>query len=64
MWDARNGSLLHTLTGHSDVINYMDIAFAPSTATSGIGSERAMVVTGSEDKSVRIFLVDFDSLLH
>lgn len=62
VWDARNGNLLHTLTGHSDVINHMDVAFAPPAATGGTGGGQAMVVTGSDDTTVRIFVVDFDSL--
>ena len=55
LWDARNGSLLHTLTGHSDVINDVDMQFSEN----GV----AVVVSGGDDKTVRVFEVDTNSLL-
>lgn len=60
-WDARNGQLLQSLTGHSDVINDMDVSFVPSA--SGGGGGHAVVVTASDDKSVRVFDLDIDALL-
>ena len=59
--DARNGQLLQTLTGHSDVINDMDVSFVPSS-TGGAGGH-AVVVTASDDKTVRIFDLDIDAVL-
>ena len=61
LWDARNGQLLQTLTGHSDVINDMDVSFVPSS-TGGAGGH-AVVVTASDDKTVRIFDLDIDAVL-
>lgn len=55
LWDARTGALLATLTGHTDVINDMDIQFAEN------GS--AVIVTVSDDKSIRTFEVDVNAIL-
>jgi ribosome assembly protein SQT1 len=55
VWDARTGALLTTLTGHTDVINDTHIQFMES------GS--AVVVTASDDKSVRVYEVDVNALL-
>lgn len=49
IWDARNGTVVAALTGHSDMINDMDVQ---------IVGEKAVVVTGSDDKTVRIFEVN------
>eukprot|EP00980_Cylindrotheca_fusiformis_P013088 scaffold3281_cov129-Cylindrotheca_fusiformis.AAC.7 len=55
MWDARNGKLLHTLTGHSDTINEMDLkCFENGTA---------VVVTTGDDKSIRVFDVNVNEIL-
>ncbi|KAG7341451.1 WD40 repeat-containing protein [Nitzschia inconspicua] len=56
LWDARTGTLLATLTGGAEQINDLDIQFVPN---SGI----AILVTGSDDKTVRIFEVDVNALL-
>eukprot|EP00339_Tiarina_fusa_P009302 CAMPEP_0117072554 /NCGR_PEP_ID=MMETSP0472-20121206/51085_1 /TAXON_ID=693140 ORGANISM="Tiarina fusus, Strain LIS" /NCGR_SAMPLE_ID=MMETSP0472 /ASSEMBLY_ACC=CAM_ASM_000603 /LENGTH=465 /DNA_ID=CAMNT_0004796741 /DNA_START=94 /DNA_END=1491 /DNA_ORIENTATION=+ len=53
-WDARSGSLLHTVTGHTEMINDMDIAFMEN------GS--AAIVSAGDDKSIRIFEVDVNSI--
>eukprot|EP00536_Pseudo-nitzschia_multiseries_P001500 jgi/Psemu1/300792/fgenesh1_kg.19_\ len=55
VWDARNGNLLHTLTGGSaEQINDMDIHYLPN------GS--AVIVTASDDNSVRVFELDVNAL--
>jgi WD40 repeat protein len=54
-WDARSGGLLHTVTGHTEMINDMDIAFMEN------GS--AAIVSAGDDKSIRIFEVDVSALL-
>lgn len=57
VWDARNGNLLHTLTGGStDQINDMNVLFLPN------GS--AVIVTASDDHVVRVFELDVDALTH
>jgi len=56
LWDARSGKLIHTLTGHTDVINDMSIRFIDNGNT-------AVIVSGSDDKYVRVFEVDVASLL-
>jgi WD40 repeat protein len=55
VWDARNGSLLQTLTGHTDVINDMDIQFMDTGA--------AVIVSAGDDKTVRAFELDVKSLV-
>ena len=59
LWDARNGQLLQTLTGHTDVINDMDVSFVAGSGAAG----QAVIVTASDDKTVRIFNVDIDAAL-
>jgi len=53
IWDARNGSLVQTLTGHSDMINDLDVSFIDAENEGGT----AVIVSGSDDKSVRIYEV-------
>ena len=48
IWDVRMGKMVDCLTGHEDMINDMDVSFVS-------GSTSAIVVTGSDDKSVRMF---------
>ena len=56
VWDARTGTLLHSLTSGSaaDQINDMEIQFLPD------GS--AVVVAGADDNVVRVFELDVNSL--
>lgn len=54
MWDARNGSLLYTLTGHTDVINDIDIQF--------LDNGTAVIVSAGDDKTVRVFELDINSI--
>jgi ribosome assembly protein SQT1 len=56
LWDARNGSLIHTLTGGAEQINDMDIQFVPETGA-------AVIVTASDDKKVRVFDLDVNAVL-
>jgi WD40 repeat protein len=52
LWDTRSGVCLKSLTGHSDVINDMCILFGDG------GNKPDIVITGSDDYSVRVFIVD------
>ncbi len=56
VWDARNGNLLHTLSGGAtaDQINDMDIQFLPD------GS--AVIVAASDDNAVRVFELNVNTL--
>jgi len=54
VWDARNGALVIALTGHSDMINDL--------AVETVG-DNAILVTGSDDNSVRVFEVDIAAAL-
>lgn len=55
LWDARNGMLLTTLTGHTDVINDADIQFFENGT--------AVFVSAGDDKMIRVFEVDPNALL-
>jgi WD40 repeat protein len=55
LWDARNGKLIHTLTGHTEMINDLDIQFMDGGA--------AVVVSVGDDSSIRIFEVDVRAVL-
>ena len=48
IWDARVGTLVISMTGHEDMINDMNVSFVE-------GSNAAVIVTGSDDKSVKMF---------
>lgn len=56
VWDARNGTLLHTLTGGStaDQINDMDIQF--------LSDGSAVIVAAGDDNVVRVFELDVNAL--
>lgn len=56
LWDARNGRLLRTVTGHSDVINDMVVVFVDD-------GKKAVIVSASDDKSVRVYEVDLMELM-
>jgi len=56
IWDARNGRLLQKVTGNADVVNAMSISFLED-------GTRAVIVSGSDDQSVRMFEVDLKALL-
>lgn len=56
LWDARNGQLLQTLTGSTDVLNDLSIQFMN-------GGKSSIVMTASDDGNLRVFNVDVASLL-
>lgn len=56
VWDGRNGQLLKQYSGHTDVINDMSVDFVGD-------AKKPIVVTGSDDNSVRVFDVDLSALL-
>lgn len=62
LWDARNGRLLHSLTGHTDVLNDMDVQFVLAEKKEDRDPAIALVVTGSDDQTVRVFRVDIASI--
>lgn len=60
VWDARNGSCIKTLTGHTDMINDLAVSFIDPEKEGGT----AVIVSGSDDKTVRVYeLVIKDALL-
>ncbi|KAL9184007.1 hypothetical protein ACHAXT_002093 [Thalassiosira profunda] len=48
VWDARAGTLAGSLMGHGDMINDMSVSFVE-------GSAAAVVATGSDDRTVKMF---------
>jgi angio-associated migratory cell protein len=56
LWDARNGQLLHTQTGSTDVVNDMNVHFVD-------GGAKAIIVSGSDDNCIRIFDLDIKSIM-
>jgi WD40 repeat protein len=56
LWDARNGRLVHTLTGHLNVVNDMDLQFTDDGKT-------AVIISASDDKTVRVFELDVAALM-
>ena len=53
VWDVRVGTLVTTLTGHEDMITDMCVNFVNGGGTGG--SSVAVIVTGSDDKMVKMF---------
>jgi len=54
IWDARNGALIESLTGHSELINDLNVE---------VSEEGTIIVSGSDDKSVRVFEIDSGTYL-
>ena len=54
-WDARNGNLLHTLTGHTNIVNEMDLHF--------MQDGNAVIVSAGDDKTIRVFDVDVGAIM-
>lgn len=59
VWDARNGSLVATLTGHADMINDLDVCFIDPENQGGT----AVIVSGSDDETVRVYELDVKEAL-
>lgn len=55
LWDARNGNLVHSVTGHTETINDFDINFFDN----GV----AVIVSTGDDKTIRVFEVDVNAVL-
>lgn len=51
VWDARNGQLLRTLAGHTDMI--LDMTFVPPTEN----APPTRLLTAGDDEYVRLFAV-------
>eukprot|EP00521_Asterionellopsis_glacialis_P019045 CAMPEP_0195330900 /NCGR_PEP_ID=MMETSP0708-20121125/12327_1 /TAXON_ID=33640 /ORGANISM="Asterionellopsis glacialis, Strain CCMP134" /LENGTH=113 /DNA_ID=CAMNT_0040399295 /DNA_START=23 /DNA_END=365 /DNA_ORIENTATION=- len=60
LWDARNGALVQTVTGHEDMINDLAVEFVTPEQQ---GGGTAVIVTGSDDKTVRLFEIDIATAL-
>ena len=56
LWDARNGCLLATQTGSTDVINDLVICYAEE-------GKKALLTAASDDKTVRVFEIDVPAAL-
>jgi len=54
IWDARNGTLIKALTGHTALINDLTV-----DATEGGG---AIIVSASDDNSVRVFEINSENI--
>lgn len=64
IWDARNGALLQELTGHNDLVTSIDMV--PITAENrieGTGDATDMIISVSDDRTARVFLVNMNSLI-
>lgn len=64
VWDARNGALLLELTGHNDLVT--SIEMVPVTAENrvdGCGDATDMIISVSDDKTARVFMVNVHSLV-
>jgi len=61
IWDARNGTLMQVLTGHTDMINTLDCNFIPTNNNNNSGP-MSIIVTGSDDKTIRVFEFDVAGL--
>jgi hypothetical protein len=59
IWNARSGSLIHTLTGHTGEVRTLAFSTDGTTLASGAGS-----VSGSRDYTVRIWDAGDGSLIH
>lgn len=55
LWDARSGSLLHKMTGHTQTINDLDVSF--------MDDGTAVLVSAGDDKVVKVFEVDVNSIM-
>jgi WD40 repeat protein len=65
VWDARNGSLLLSLTGHNDLITNLSVLPITAAHREQMGRADATdaIVTASDDHTSKIFYVDTLSLL-
>ncbi len=66
IWDARNGALLSELTGHTDLVTSLDLLSLKGFAgvEGANGGVTDAIVSVSDDKTSKVFLVDMASLLN
>lgn len=68
IWDARNGALLTELTGHTDLVTNLEMVSVQSYSSIANGpvSNNAtdIIVTVSDDKTSKVFMVDMNALLN
>jgi len=55
LWDAKTGKLINTLIGHKDGIN--SIAFIPTSFNSPDQEEGYILVSGSEDQTIKVWQI-------
>ena len=55
LWDARSGSLVSAVTGHTETINDFEI----NVFDSGV----AVIVSAGDDKTIRVFEADVNAIL-
>ena len=60
IWDVRVGKLIKTVSGHEDMINDMCVNFVIGNNNEDV---TAVVVTGSDDRMVKMFEIPSSSLL-
>lgn len=64
LWDARNGALLQELTGHNDMVTSVDmVPITPENRVEGCGDATDMIVSVSDDKTAKIFMINASSLV-
>jgi len=56
LWDARNGQLLQSFTGHKNVLNDMNVQYLEQNAMT------AIITTCSDDETVRVYKVNIASI--
>lgn len=64
IWDARNGALLQELTGHNDLVTSIDmVPITNENRIEGTGDATDMIISVSDDRTARVFLVNMNSLI-
>jgi len=63
LFDALSGRCMRVLRGHSDSVLDLDLALAAPEATGSGGMHQLIVVSGSDDKSCRIFVVPLEQVV-
>jgi WD40 repeat protein len=66
IWDGRNGSCLQVLRGHKNFILSMTLKpwNSPEPARGDNNGQLTAIVSGSDDFTAKVFLVDFQSFLN
>ena len=62
IWDARSGTLLQSLTGHRDAVTSIELAPLPASEDP-TDTDTDVIVSVSDDKTARVFRIDYNALL-